>query len=345
MTRRRAPGANKRRFGALPARTSREGHTVKQTVPERQTGGRTMMKKKQTGMIRLRRNEAFAAYLFILPMFAGLFIFSVIPFVQNFLISLRKVGTFGEGTFVGFSNYVKLTQDETFWIALKNTAFYALVGMPLVVVFSIVLANLINKNIRGRAVYRTLLYIPAVTIPAAIGILWRWILNYKYGIVNFVLEKIGIQPIAWLGDVHYVRWSIIFVVVWSMVSYYTIIMLAAMQGINKSYYEAARIDGANNRQLFYKITLPMLSPMIFFSVIMVTIGILQIFDFIYLMVDRKTLSYTYSMSLVTYFYECAFNKSSMRGYGAAITIVLAVIIMIITIIQMAFRKRWVQGGE
>jgi len=278
-------------------------------------------------------------------MLAGLIIFSVIPFVQNILISFRKVGTFGEGTYVGLTNYTKLLTDETFWIALKNTAFYTIVGVPFVVVLSIFLANLINKNIKGRALYRTLLYIPAVTIPAAIGILWRWILNYKYGIVNFALQKIGIEPIAWLGDVHYVRWSIIIVVIWSMVSYYTIIMLAAMQGISKSYYEAARIDGANNRQLFSRITLPMLSPMIFFSVIMVTIGILQIFDFIYLMVDRKTLSYTYSMSLVTYFYECAFNKSSMRGYGAAITVVLAILIMIVTIIQMAFRKRWVQSEE
>ena len=296
------------------------------------------MSKKKMGKNRQRRSEIFAAYTFILPMFAGLILFSVIPFVQNILISFRKVGAFGDGVFVGLANYVKLTQDPTFWIALKNTAFYTIVGVPFVVILSIFLANLINKNIKGRALYRTLLYIPAVTIPAAIGILWRWILNYKYGIFNFALQKIGIQPVAWLGDVQYVRWSIIIVVIWSMVSYYTIIMLAAMQGISKSYYEAARIDGAN-------ITLPMLSPMIFFSVIMVTIGILQIFDFIYLMVDRKTLSYTYSMSLVTYFYECAFNKSSMRGYGAAITVVLAFIIMIITIIQMIFRKRWVQSEE
>ena len=303
------------------------------------------MKKQKTGVNRQRRSETIAAYTFILPMFAGLILFSVIPFVQNILISFRKVGTFGEGVFVGLANYSKLLHDETFWIALKNTAFYTIVGVPLVVVLSVFLANLINKKIKGRTIYRTLLYIPAVTIPAAIGILWRWILNYKYGVVNFLLQKIGIQPIAWLGDVHYVRWSIIIVVVWSMVSYYTIIMLAAMQGISKSYYEAARIDGASNRQLFYKITLPMLSPMIFFSVIMVTIGILQIFDFIYLMVDRKALAYTYSMSLVTYFYECAFNKSSMRGYGAAITVVLAFIIMIVTIIQMAFRKRWVQSEE
>ena len=218
-------------------------------------------------------------------------------------------------------------------------------GVPLVIIFSIFLAHQINKKIRGRTIYRTLLFIPAITIPAAIGILWRWILNYQYGIFNWILEKLGFSRISWLGDVKYVRWAIILVVVWSMVSYYVIIMLAAMQGIDSSYYEAARLDGASSRQVFFKITLPMLTPMIFFSVIMVTIGILQIFDFIYLMVDRQTLSYTYSMSLVTYFYECAFNKSSMRGYGAAISVVLAAIIMVITMIQMVGKKYWVRSGE
>ena len=215
----------------------------------------------------------------------------------------------------------------------------------MVIIISIFFANLLNKNIRGRTVYRTLLYIPAITMPAAISILWRWILNYQYGILNYLLELVGLERISWLGDINYVRWAIIAVLVWSMASYYTIIMLAAMQGIDKSLYEAARIDGASPRQLFWKITLPLLAPMIFFSFIMVTIGILQIYDFIYLMVDRTTFSYTYSMSLVTYFYECAFNKSSMRGYGAAISVVLAIIIMIITIFQMIAKKYWVKTGD
>ena len=303
------------------------------------------MKKKPKSGNRMKPREVGAAYLFILPMFAGLLIFSIIPFFQNILYSFRKMGTFGEGTFIGLQNYQNLLKDDTFWLALRNTGFYAIVGVPLVVILSIFLANLLNKDIKGRTIYRTLLYIPAITIPAAIGILWRWILNYQYGIFNYILEKLGFQRISWLGDVKYVRWAIILVVVWSMVSYYTIIMLAALQGIDRSYYEAARLDGACNRQLFFKITLPMLSPMIFFSVIMVTIGILQIYDFIYLMVDRNSLSYTYSMSLVTYFYECAFNKSSMRGYGAAISVVLAIIIMIITIIQMIGKKYWVASNE
>lgn len=303
------------------------------------------MKVKKESLGRLKRKEAITAYIFIAPMFLGLLVFSIGPFFQNILYSFRKMGTFGNGTFVGLSNYQKLLQDDTFWLALRNTFFYAIVGVPLVVFFSIFFANLVNKDIRGRTLYRTLLYIPAITMPAAISILWRWILNYQYGILNYLLEKIGLQRISWLGDVHYVRWAIILVLVWSMVSYYTIIMLAAMQGIDKSYYEAAKIDGATNRQLFFKITLPLLGPMIFFTMIMVTIGILQIFDFIYLMVDRTTYSYTYSMSLVTYFYECAFNKSSMRGYGAAISVVLALIIMVITIIQMIVKKYWMKTGD
>ena len=303
------------------------------------------MKIKKPTVSRLKRSEAITGYLFVLPMVIGLLTFSIIPFIQNILYSFRKMGTFGEGTFVGLKNYVDLMSDETFWLALKNTFFYAIVGVPLVIILSIFFANLLNKNIRGRTVYRTLLYIPAITMPAAISILWRWILNYQYGILNYFLELMGLERISWLGDINYVRWAIIAVLVWSMASYYTIIMLAAMQGIDKSLYEAARIDGASPRQLFWKITLPLLAPMIFFAFIMVTIGILQIYDFIYLMVDRTTFSYTYSMSLVTYFYECAFNKSSMRGYGAAISVVLAIIIMIITIFQMIAKKYWVKTGD
>ena len=303
------------------------------------------MKLKKPVVSRLKRSEAITGYLFVLPMVIGLLTFSVVPFVQNVLYSFRKMGTFGEGTFVGLKNYVDLMSDETFWLALKNTFFYAIVGVPLVIILAIFFANLLNKNIRGRTVYRTLLYIPAITMPAAISILWRWILNYQYGILNYLLELVGLDRVSWLGDINFVRWSVVAVLVWSMASYYTIIMLAAMQGIDKSLYEAARIDGASPRQLFWKITLPLLGPMIFFSFIMITIGILQIYDFIYLMIDRRSYSYTYSMSLVTYFYECAFNKTSMRGYGAAISVVLAIIIMLITMFQMYIKKYWMKTGD
>ena len=308
--------------------------------------GKRVRARKHSGASQNSWQSKLRPYLFIAPLviLSGVFIYYCIGFTVATSFTDWD-GISSEMDFIGLKNYQDLLKDDTFWLALQNTVFYAVVGVPLVIIFSIFLAHQINKKIRGRTIYRTLLFIPAITIPAAIGILWRWILNYQYGIFNWILEKLGFSRISWLGDVKYVRWAIILVVVWSMVSYYVIIMLAAMQGIDSSYYEAARLDGASSRQVFFKITLPMLTPMIFFSVIMVTIGILQIFDFIYLMVDRQTLSYTYSMSLVTYFYECAFNKSSMRGYGAAISVVLAAIIMVITMIQMVGKKYWVRSGE
>ena len=160
------------------------------------------MKNQARHFGRLRRAEMCTAYIFILPMFAGLLLFSIIPFIQNILYSFRKMGTFGEGTFIGLKNYQDLLKDDTFWLALQNTVFYAVVGVPLVIIFSIFLAHQINKKIRGRTIYRTLLFIPAITIPAAIGILWRWILNYQYGIFNWILEKLGFSRISWLGDVN-----------------------------------------------------------------------------------------------------------------------------------------------
>ena len=130
------------------------------------------MKNQARHFGRLRRAEMCTAYIFILPMFAGLLLFSIIPFIQNILYSFRKMGTFGEGTFIGLKNYQDLLKDDTFWLALQNTVFYAVVGVPLVIIFSIFLAHQINKKIRGRTIYRTLLFIPAITIPAAIGIYW-----------------------------------------------------------------------------------------------------------------------------------------------------------------------------
>ena len=133
----------------------------------------------------------------------------------------------------------------------------------------------------------------------------------QYGLLNYIIVKLGGQPIAWLSDPNTVKWAILIVLVWSMVSYQVIIMLAGLQGISKIYYEAAEIDGANKMQIFFKVTLPLLSPTIFFVTIMSMINILQIFDFIFLMIQRNTVAYQYSMSLVSYFYEIAFTQKDV----------------------------------
>lgn len=295
---------------------------------------------KRRSLSRKKIREAGTAYLFLAPMILGLGVFFVFAFIQNIYYSFCKVGAFGPAVFIGWDNYIRLFKDPLFYVALKNTFFYTILGVPLVVGFSVIIAWLLNQKIKGQTFYRTAIFLPAITMPAAIGLLWRWLMNYQYGLVNYVIVKLGGQPVAWLSDPNTVKWAILLVLVWSMVSYQVIIMLAGLQGISKDYYEAAEIDGANKVQIFFRITLPLLSPTIFFVTIMAMIGILQIFDFIFLMIQRSTVAYQYAMSLVSYFYEIAFTQN-IRGYASAISVVLFLIILVITAVQFIGQKYWV----
>lgn len=282
----------------------------------------------------------YSAYLFIAPLFIGLIVFYVYAFVRNIYLSFNDVGVFGESEFVGLQNFRDLFQDPIFRRATVNTFFYAGVGVPLVVLISIGLAWLLNQKLRGMVFYRTAIFIPAITLPAAIGLLWRWLYNSQYGLINYLLDLVGIPPQAWLGDTELVRWSILIVLVWASVSYMVIILLAGLQRIPSMYLEAAQIDGANTRQIFQKITLPLLSPTIFFVTVVSMIGMLQVFDFIFLMIRSESVAYQYAISLVTYFYESAFALN-LRGYGAAISVILLAIIFAITALQFSLQKRWV----
>lgn len=282
----------------------------------------------------------YSAYLFIAPIFIGLLVFYVYAFFRNIWLSFNEVGVFGERTYVGLQNFRDLVQDPIFIRATINTFFYAGVGVPLVVIISIALAWLLNQKIKGQVIYRTAIFIPAITLPAAIGLLWRWLYNSQYGLLNYLLGLVGIAPKAWLGDTELVRWSILIVLVWASVSYMVIILLAGLQRVPSMYYDAAQIDGANTRQIFFKITLPLLSPTIFFVTVISMIGMLQVFDFIFLMIRSESVAYQYAISLVTYFYESAFALN-LRGYGAAISVVLLAIIFAITALQFRLQKRWV----
>lgn len=282
----------------------------------------------------------YSAYLFIAPLFLGLLVFYVYAFVRNIFLSFNDVGVFGESEFVGLQNFRDLFQDPIFRRATVNTFFYAGVGVPLVVLISIGLAWLLNQKLKGMVFYRTAIFIPAITLPAAIGLLWRWLYNSQYGLINYLLDLVGIPPQAWLGDTELVRWSILIVLVWASVSYMVIILLAGLQRIPSMYLEAAQIDGANTRQIFQKITLPLLSPTIFFVTVVSMIGMLQVFDFIFLMIRSESVAYQYAISLVTYFYESAFALN-LRGYGAAISVILLAIIFAITALQFRLQKRWV----
>jgi multiple sugar transport system permease protein len=214
------------------------------------------------------------------------------------------------------------------------------VSVPSIVIFSTLLAVLLNAKITGKTLYRTLIFIPAVTMPAAIGLLWRWLYNYEYGLINMLFRSLGLEPIAWLSDTRIVLYAIALVLVWSIVSYQMIIVLAGLQGISPTFYEAAEIDGAGKFQQFFFITLPLLTPTLFFITVVSIINVFQIFDFIFLMIDPRALSMQYAMSLVYYFFDRAFIVNE-RGYAAAISLALFIIILAVTIIQFRLQKKWV----
>lgn len=289
---------------------------------------------------KFARKEAITGYLMISPLMIGLLIFYVYSFIINIYYSLTNKSAFGTPDFIGLKNYEKLFNSDKFYSALSNTFLYVLICVPFVVVISLLLAYLLNQGIKGTGLYRTLIFIPAVTMPAAIGLIWKWIMNYEFGLLNALIRLFGGEPRAWLSDPQYVLFSVSAVLIWADISLRMIIFLAGLQGIPKSLYEAAEIDGANAATKFFRITLPMLSPTIFFVSLMEMIGVFQIFDFIYLMIPVNSSGMPAARSLVSYFYEEAFIRNN-KGYGSAITVVLFVIIFIITLFQLKMQKKWV----
>ncbi len=293
---------------------------------------------------RLRRGEAVAGYAMIAPLFIGLAVFYIFAFGQNIYDSLTNKSSFGVPDFVGIANYIKLFKTPYFYQALQNTLLYVVICVPLVVVFSVLAAVLLNTGVRGTGLYRTLAFLPAVTLPAAIALMWKWLLNYEFGLINAGLNALGIGSVAWLSDPKVALYAVSLVFVWSSVSYQVIVLLAGLQGISRSYYEAARIDGASSLKQFRYITLPLLSPSIFFVMVTSIINVFQIFDIIYLIIPQYSSGTAASRSLATYFFEEAFIKFQ-KGYGAAIAVALFVLIMIVTLLQMWLQKRWVHYDE
>lgn len=291
-------------------------------------------------MKKKKQKYNYSAFLFIAPILIGIAVFYLYAFLENIWLSFNDVGTFGMRTFVGLENFRTLAEDEIFWRALRNTVFYASLGVPSIVIISIGLAWLLNQKIPAQGFFRTAIFIPAITLPAAIGLLWRWLFNSSYGLVNNVLSWFGVPPIFWLSDTTVVRWSILIVLIWASLSYMVIILLSGLQRIPGVYYDAAQVDGANTRQIFFRVTLPLLTPIIFFVSVITMIGTFQIFDLIFLMIRADTVGYQYANSLVTYFYNQAFTFG-LRGYGAAITVVSLLLIFAVTAIQFRVQKRWV----
>ena len=280
------------------------------------------------------------AYLMIAPLVLGIGIFYIFPFFQNLYFSLTNLGAFGQFKFIGLKNYEKLIYDPKMYQALKNTFVYVLFSVPLGITCSTLVATMLNSKIKGLTVYRVLYFLPAVTMPTAIAMVWRWMYNKEFGILNQFLSNFGFEPRAWLSDPQTALYAVIVVAIWSNIGYNMVILLAGLQGIPKMYYEAAKIDGAGPVTCFFKITLPLLSPSLFFVTVMSFINSFQIFDLVFMMVNRTNPAFESSMTIVYFFYTNAFQMSE-RGYAAAIAVVLFIIIMIFTWIQLKLQKKLV----
>ena len=287
-----------------------------------------------------KRSDFFWAYLMIAPTMIGLLIFYLWPIIQTFYFSFTEWGAFGQYEWTGLDNYKRMLEDSNLLQSFKNTGIYIIFTVPIGVFLSILLAVLLNQKIKGKSVYRTLYFLPVITMPAAIAMVWKWLYNSDYGLLNYFLSLFGIKGPQWVSDPKIALYSIIVVAVWSGIGYNMVIFLSGLQGIPKTYYEAAEMDGAGPIKVFFKITLPLLSPVIFFVTIMSLIGAFQVFDLIFMMIGKSSTALENTESIVYLFYQHAFVLND-KGYAAAIAVLLLVVILIITAIQMVLQKKWV----
>ncbi len=291
-------------------------------------------KKKVTSQ---ERNEFIWGWIFIIPTMLGLIILNIIPIFQTIYKSFFKTGDFGRGNiFVGMENYQKLFGDSQVWQALLNTIKYALMEVPFSIIISLVLAVLLNRKMKGRSVYRTIMFLPMVAAPAAVAMVWRWLFNSDFGLLNHVLGT----KINWISSPDIAIYSIAVIGIWSIIGYNMVLFLSGLQEIPGDYYEAASIDGATGIKQFWHITCPLLSPTIFFVLITRIIGALQVFDLIFMVMDKSSPALTKTQSLVYLFYEYSFRQKD-QGYGSTIVVLLLTVIMIVTVFQMIGQKKWV----
>jgi multiple sugar transport system permease protein len=281
------------------------------------------------------------AYGFIAPALSLIFVFFFLPVLGALLLSFTDFDIYALGNlsylrFVGFANYLYLFQDPLFWVALKNTLYFVLVGGPLSVSVSLAAALLIDSQlVRCKGLFRTAFFLPVVTTLVAVAVVWRYLYHPHYGFLNYGLSLLGIPPIDWLGDPHWAMPAIILMAVWKNFGFNMIIFIAGLQNIPEQLYEAATIDGASSWQQFRYVTLPMLAPTFLFVAIITMIGYFQLFAEPYVMTQGGPANST--LSVVLLMYQEGFRWWNM-GYAAAVAFVLFAIILAATLLQLKFRS-------
>lgn len=299
------------------------------------------MKKARVKIPKKTWNEWCWGWGLVFPTILGLLVLNIIPIFQTLYLSFFKSGAFGKGNvFVGLANYSRMIQDPQVWNGVRNTLGYTCLVVPATIVIALLLATALNGKIKGKGGYRTVYFIPMVAAPAAVTMVWKWLYNDKFGLLNHVLKSLGLGTVNWVDNPHVALVSVAVIGIWSTIGYSMVLLLAGLQEIPRDYYEAAGIDGAGPVYQFFRITLPLVSPTLFFVLVTSIITAMQVFDVIYMMIGVSSPSYDSTVSLVYLFYNNSF-KYSDKGYGSAIVMLLLAIIMVITVIQSRLQKKWV----
>lgn len=297
---------------------------------------------RREGRATLQRSETLAGLAFISPWFIGFLIFTAGPMVASLVLSLTDYNILQPPVFVGLANYQQLLADPKLILSLSNSVYYAVLHVPLSMVVALALAMILNRVGRAAGFFRTAFYLPSVTPSVAVGTLFLWLLNPRIGLVNKGLALVGIAGPGWTTDPAWIKPGIVLMSLWS-VGGTVIILLAALRNVPNELYEAANIDGASGWTQFTKITVPMISGALFFTLIVNTIGSLQIFTEVFTMYFGKQSSGAASSSALfynIYLFRQAFEFLHM-GYASAMAWLLFVIILILTVIQLRISKRWV----
>jgi multiple sugar transport system permease protein len=286
--------------------------------------------------MKARQKEAWAALFFTSPWIIGFFVFLAYPLGASIYYSFCDYSVLKKPLFIGLGNYRDLMADEVFWIALKNTAIYAALALPLGTILAIALALLLNSKVKGLAFYRTIFFLPSLVPMVSLAVLWLWLFNGQYGLVNLGLQQIGITGPNWLGDPNWSKSALVLLGLWGAGNA-MVVYLAGLQDVPQQLYEAANLDGATPWVKTRHVTLPMISPVILFNVVMGMIGTLQVFTVPYIMFPggspaRSTLFYS------VYMFDNAFRFQKM-GYASAMGWIMFLIILVLTMTSLKLSEK------
>ena len=285
---------------------------------------------------KLSRDGAMWGLIMVAPTIIGLLVLNIYPFIQAIYMSFSKSLPFGLFEFEGIDNYVEMFQNTEFWKATWNTILFCILTVPVGIFLALLVAVLLNSKIRGRTGFRAIFFLPMVVAPAAVAMVWKWIFNTQYGVLNQMLGS----GVGWLTDPNVVLFSCAAVQIWSNIGYDAVLLLAGLQNVSPTLYEAADLDGASKVKQFFTITLPMVSPTLFVVMIMRLMSSLKVFDLVYMMVDDTNPAFNDAQTLMSLFYRESFITGD-KGYASAIVVWTVLLIGVVTLIQFIGQKKWV----